>query len=454
MAQKLSFLEASFLRMESPEHPFHVAGLMILKLPRGGDRQYLRRLATHLGRLNQAFPVFNKKLGDPTSTSDPVWVDADDYDPSYHVWHYALAQPGRFEELLRLVTRAHEQILDRGRPLWEMHLIEGLPDEHFALYCKIHHALVDGVAAFRLIGSLFSEAPDRPLDLRRLSPPRTAVQRQHPDILTQLLEGASSMAKQSRALPEILELLSEMSLNTLRGSADGARLPFTAPGTILNGEVDSRRTLITTELSLAQVRRIGHHYGGTVNDALVAICGGALREYLQGCDALPRESLHAALPVSVRSSGEAEGNRVSLIICPFGTDLSDPAARMKRIVRVMRKAKNSFGRVSNAALHDYTNMLTLPIALLTVTGNITKVPPPYNVIVSNIPGSAKRLYLDGSTLERVYPLSIISSGIGLNITVASYAGKLYFAIMSCPTGQPGISSLGDLIQRSYRKLRV
>ena len=177
--EKLNFQDASFLRLESSRHPFHVGGLMILKKPRNAGSQYLRRLAARSGQLNEVWPIFNKKLDDPDDLANGSWIIEEDYHPERHVLHYALPAPGRMEDLLALVSRAHERQLDRNRPLWEIHLIEGLQGDRFAIYCKVHHALVDGVGALRMLKALFTTSPSKRFDLEDMRPHGRAQQQRH-----------------------------------------------------------------------------------------------------------------------------------------------------------------------------------------------------------------------------------------------------------------------------------
>jgi len=195
--------------------------------------------------------------------------------------------------------------------------------------------------------------------------------------------------------------------------------------------------------------------GGTVNDVLVAICGGALRRYMQQQNALPRESLVAGMPVSLKASGDDEiANRLTYLVSPFFTDERDDLKRLKRVIRVTKHGKRELGGVSAAAAMDFYALIMVPTILLTVTGNATRVKPACNTILSNVPASAEKLYLDGAELQALYPLSIVTDGMGLNITTVSYAGKLCIAIVSCPTGQPGIEHLGKLVRDSYRDLKA
>ncbi|MGL4565382.1 MAG: wax ester/triacylglycerol synthase domain-containing protein, partial [Halioglobus sp.] len=200
--EKLSSQDAGFLRIESAHCPFHVAGLMILKLPANASSNYLRQLVRKCGRLNELWPVFNKKLHNPENLAEAAWVAAADYHPERHVFHYSLPQPGRMQDLLALVTRAHERPLDRSRPLWEVHVIEGLGRGRFALYCKVHHSLVDGVGAMGMMEALLNSSPTRRLDFSRVPPPLEKHDGHH-SLFETLGDMTRGLLSQYRALPEL-----------------------------------------------------------------------------------------------------------------------------------------------------------------------------------------------------------------------------------------------------------
>jgi len=451
--EKLSSQDAGFLKIESAHCPFHVAGLMILKLPDKAPRDYVRRLARKCGRLNEVWPLFNKKLQDPVDLSAAAWIPADDYQPEHHVLHYALPAPGRMAELLRLVTRAHERPLDRSRPLWEMHVIEGLGGGRFALYCKVHHALIDGVGAMKMMQSFFGSSPRDRIDLDN---PLAATSKHdgHHSLFQALGDLRQNLQKQYKAIPELSGLLAHMGMDALRGKQDVMRLPFTSPRTIFNTQLDSSRAIMVCDLSLAGVRKIARQAGGSINDVLLAVCGGALRHYLSTHKALPKPSLVAGMPVSLKSAGEQGGNKLSYIMSPFFTNESDDWRRLQRVIKVTRAAKAELGKVSTTAAEDYYALLMAPTVLLTITGHANLVRPAINAIFSNVPGSSEKLYIEGAELELLYPLSIVTDAMGLNITVVSHANRLCFAVVSCPTQQPGIEDLGKLLKDSYRNLQA
>lgn len=451
--EKLSSQDAGFLKIESAHCPFHVAGLMIFKPPANAPKNYMRQLVSKCGRLNELWPIFNKKLSDAQDLSSATWVFADDYHPERHVFHYALAEPGRMADLMSLVTRAHERPLDRSRPLWEMHVIEGLPAGKFALYCKMHHALVDGVGAMKLIQTLLSTSPTEKIDYNTAHP-ETEQHADHHSLFETLGDLSRGLQKQYKALPELSRLLAHMGADALQGKKDAMRLPFTSPRTIFNTQLDSRRAMVVCDLPLNGVKKLAREAGGSINDVLLAVCGGALRRYLLEQHALPKTSLVAGMPVSLKSVSDGAGNKLSYIMSPFFTDESDDRRRLQRVIKVTRAAKAELGKMSGTAAEDYYALIMAPTVLLTVTGNATKVRPATNAIFSNVPGSKEKLYLEGAELEALYPLSIVTDGMGLNITVVSHATKLCFALISCPTHLPGIEGLGKLIKESYRELRA
>ena len=450
--QKLSFQDSAFLKLESDRRPFHVAGLMILKMPDDAATGYLRRLAHHCGRLNEIWPAFDRQLRDPETLKNTAWVDAEDYDPSRHVFHYALPQPGRMSDLLSLVSAAHERCLNRSRPLWEIHLIEGLPGNRFALYCKVHHAVVDGVGALRMVDALFTTDPDARIDYRRVKPLAAAHHETH-GMFDGVGRVGKSLLKQYGALPQLGNLFAHMGADAWRGVSEAMTLPFTAPHSLFNEEVDARRRVVIADLSLGQVRKLARDFDCTVNDILLSVCGGALRRYLIEQNALPRKSMVAGVPVSLKRGSSADGNQLSFILCPFFTGEPDPVKRVERVRKTTRKAKRELAAMSPTASQDFANMLLMPTIILTLSGNATRVNPVLNAIFSNVPGSRDTLYLEGAELQAIYPLSVVTDGMGLNLTVVSYRNKLCFAVTSCPRLQPGIDQLGRYLKESLKALR-
>lgn len=450
--RKLSFQDAFFLRAETPTCPFHVASVAILTLPESSPRNYLRKLSEKFGRIREVWPVFGLQLNDPGSLRNPCWVESPHFDPKDHVFHYSLPKYGTMADLLNLVASAHEVLLDRTRPMWQIHIIEGLPQRRFAIYCKVHHALMDGVGALRMVQEMYSEDATRDL----LHKPDWAVKSHHvhdEESIGHVLKQAwQVLLKQAKAVPEASSLLGNFGLDWLRGKKDVPQLPFSAPHSILNGELGSRRRFITCEFPLDAIRKIGKAHDATVNDVFVAICGSALRRYLLGLGKLPERSLDAGMPVSIKSDDGTEGNQLSFIICPFATDEADPVARLQHVVNVTRKAKQDLSAMMPEANADLTIMTMVPFLMVSMMHITQKVPPVFNAIVSNVPGPRRQMYLDGARLEALYPFSVVTDGMGLNITLISYQSTLCVGITAAPENEPKIQVLGSLMLQGFEEL--
>ena len=426
---------------------------MIFKLPDRAPKKTVQKLALWAQNLNTLWPILNRKLKNPEDLSKAAWVEETNFQPERHVLHYALPQPGRMEDLLKLVSRAHERQLDLYAPLWEVHIIEGLPRNRFAIYCKVHHALMDGAAGMKMLNTLFSTSPAVHADPTDILPPieKPAIPRSLTRGLEQMGRG---LLEQYRAVPQLSALLGQMGIDALRGKNDGMKFPFTSPRSIFNTDTDPARRVVLCDLPFASVRSMGRRTGGSINDVLLAVCGGALRRYLQAQKALPRKSLIAGLPVSIRREDKEDANQLSFILCPYFTDEANDLKRLRRVIKTTREAKKKLAHMSTAAGQDFSNLILMPTVLLTLTGNASNIPPAVNAIFSNVPGSARKLYLEGAELESIYPFSVVTDGMGINLTVVSYDKKLCFAITSCPTNQPGIEAFDRFIKQSYTELQA
>jgi diacylglycerol O-acyltransferase len=452
--QKLGFQDAAFLRMESLARPYHVACFMIFSEPEGARAGYTREIADYLAsEIIATEPIFRRRLADPTDLRNPAWIDSDiAFD--YHLRHYALPRPGRWEDLMGALANAHAPRLHPGMPLWEMHLIDGLPRKRFALYMKVHHALIDGVSGIRLLSRRLLPEPVPASHRESASTQPAAVGKAasaaHPGLLEQIEHGISDLLSQGRALPDVAAQLLQMGRNR-REDEDLPPLPFTAPPSILNQQGGPRRSLMTVELPLSGLREIGSIAGGTINDSLVAVSGGALRHYLQEQRALPKSSLLATLPVSLKSKDDS-GNTLSMIMCPLGTNVADPRMRLERIVKVTQKAKRDLQGMTDAGRQDMMNLIMLPIMALSMTHTTDRFSPVLNLAVSNVIGPTRTQYLADARLEAVYPISLLSEMQALNVTAISYHDTVFIGILACPDGLTGLDSLPKYLEESYSEL--
>lgn len=438
--------DAIFLLGESREHPMHVGGLQLFELPEGAGRGFVRELYDRLVAQDDFQPTFRKH---PAAFVGGIanlgWSYDKDVDVDYHVRRSAVPSPGRIRELLELTSRWHSSLLDRHRPLWETHIIEGLKDGRFAIYTKIHHALIDGVSAQKLMQRALSTDPDDPEIRAPWSLPKSKRKSNRVSPLTSALHAVGSLAALA---PSTLSLaraaLFEQQLT----------LPFGAPRTMLNVKIGGARRCAAQSWSLDRIKSVKKAAGVTLNDVVLAMCSGALRYYLLEQNALPDTPLIAMVPVSLRTEDEADagGNLVGAILCNLATDTDDPAQRLQTISDSMRSNKKVFSQLPRFQALALSAANTSALALAAVPGWVASTSPPFNIIISNVPGPTQPIYYGGARLDGNYPLSIALDGQALNITLANNAGNLDFGLVGCRRSVPHLQRLLVHLESSLKDL--
>jgi diacylglycerol O-acyltransferase len=424
----------------------HVAGLQLFEPPADAGPEYLRDLYEVIVKSDDFQPTFRKHPGSLLGgISNLSWAFDDDIDIDYHLRRSALPRPGRVRDLLELTSRMHGTLLDRHRPLWEAHLVEGLADGRFAVYIKFHHSLIDGVSAQRLLmRSLTPDPDDRdPRMPWTLGPPkRAAVQR---STLRSLVDIAGSVAS-----------LAPSGLSVARAALveQQLTLPFRAPKTMFNVPIGGARRVAAQSWPLARIRDIKSAAGVTVNDVVLAMCSGALRAYLDEQEALPDTPLIAMVPVSLRAEDEqdAGGNMVGTILCNLATDVEDPAVRLAAISRSMCENKQVFSELPRTQALALSAFLMSGIALGLVPGVVSSTPPPFNIVISNVPGAREPMYWNGARLDGTYPFSIALDGQALNITLTNNADNLDFGLVGCRRSVPHLQRLLGHLEDSLSAL--
>ncbi|MDT5188252.1 MAG: diacylglycerol O-acyltransferase / wax synthase [Mycobacterium sp.] len=425
----------------------HVAGLQLFLPPSDAGPDFVRDLYETIVKNDDVQPTFRKHPGRMLGgISNVAWAFDDDVDIDYHLRRSALPRPGRVRDLLELVSRLHGTLLDRHRPLWEASLVEGLSDGRFAVYTKIHHSLLDGVSAQRLMIRAMSPDPDDretrvPWTLgpkpRKAGPSRSAL-RSLVDVAGSIAALAPSTLSLARAA------LIEQQLT----------LPFRAPKTMFNVPIGGARRAAAQSWPLARIKGVKNATGTTVNDVVLAMCSGALRAYLSEQEALPDAPLVAMVPVSLRSEHEqdAGGNMVGTILCNLATDIEDPAKRLEAISASMRANKKVFAELPRTQALALSAFLSFGVALAVVPGFVTSAPPPFNIVISNVPGAREPMYWNGARLDGNYPLSIALDGQALNITLTNTAGNLDFGLVGCRRSVPHLQRLLGHLEDSLTDL--
>lgn len=446
----LSTLDFLFLLVEKRKQPMHVGGLFLFETPEDADEDFVLTLVQQMqaSETPPTFP-FNQVLHNLV-----YWTKDEEFDVEHHFQHIALPKPARVRELLSYISKEHSRLLDRARPLWECHIIEGIEPEspgrpkRFGLYFKIHHSLVDGIAAMRLVQKSLSHSPNETLTL-----PLWALMMRHRYEIETILpdKDRSALAILKDQLKTTKPVLKEIA-QTLTQAKDSSFVKTTqAPASILNQSISSSRRFIADSYELERFRNVAHNLGVSINDVVLTICSGALRSYLLSINELPEEPLIAWVPYSMRKDESASGNQFAFILCNLGTHLENPLSRLKLVHNSMNDGKKRFGRMTQPEVINYS-ILAYSWELINVLTSAYPKKQAFNLIISNVPGSKKKLYWNGAELRALYPASILFNGQALNITLASYLDKIEFGIVACSKTLPKIQNLLKLLESELTHL--
>ena len=451
MVSPIDPTSAGFLFAENRSMPMHVGGLQLFRKPEGAGRNYTREMYEQMRDVEEIAPLFLKRPKRSLSTAGQwVWENDEQFDIEHHVRHSALPKPGRVRELLELCSRLHGTRLARERPLWEAHIIEGLRDGRVAMYTKTHHALVDGVSAMRLLQSVLSTDPDRrnmPAPWAYRSSPAKAVaareKAEHSlaDVPMQALRTAMGITAEAAGMPGALVRTIGKGLRN-----ETSALSLYAPRTMFNQKITGSRRFAAQDWPIERLRAISKATGTTLNDVVLAMCSGAMRTYLIELDALPADPLVAMVPVGLNAKqsqlASAEGgNAVGAVMVKLGTDLHDPADRLTTIHRSMRDGKEGLSSMTPVQILAMSAIGQAPAILGPMLRMQGIVRPPYNLIISNVPGPRTTHYWNGAQLVGTYPLSIPINGMALNITCTSYDGNMAFGLTGCRRTVPHLQRL-------------
>ncbi len=446
----LSLADQLFLWMEKRQQPMHVGGLHLLSYPEGAGPKYVSDLAEYMGSFQQPIAPFNQRLVQRFGRY--YWDEDKQFDVEHHFRHSALPKPGRIRELLSLVSVKHSALMDRERPMWEVHLIEGIRGKQFALYYKVHHCMLDGVAAMRMGMRLMSEDPsvrDQPPLWAMPKKPRTHEPIQGSDVIASLTELAGMAGKQISTVPTLIKEVSH-AVKQARSNPDFTTA-FEAPPSILNQRITGSRRFAAQSYPIERFKAIAKKAGATLNDVVMAVCGSALRNYLLSMNALPDKPLIAMVPMSMRKDDSDQGNQIAMILARLGTNISDPSERLYAIKRSVKESKDRYASMSLEEAINYTALTLAPAGLNMLTGLSSRLQA-FNVVISNVPGPKKPLYWNGARVEGMYPVSIPMDRIALNITLVSYVDSLEFGFTACRRTLPSMQRLLDYVEVGIKEL--
>ncbi len=483
--KQLSGLDAIFLYLETPEMPMHVGALHVFELPAGYKGKFVTALRKHIASRLPVAPVLRRKLWwMPLNLANPAWVDAEP-DLQQHIVEIKLASSSKggagMAELEAEVSRLHPVLLDRKKPLWKFHIFEGLAPsadgkKRVAMYTQLHHAAVDGQAAVALANAIL----DVTLMPRTIDAPASKRPRVFRLEMTEMLRGvlgnqAQKVAEIVRNLPATVGTLKNaagmaISTSSLLGGKKGPSNLTLAPRTPLNMSITPTRAFASVTLPMQELKALGRVHGATINDMVLMVCSSALRRYYGKRRTLPRKSLVAAVPISLREKGEqgeksdttaqsVDGNQASLSLISLGTNIADPAKRLAHVKAATAAMKTSMGSIKSLLPTDFPSLgvpwlIEAATALYGKAKVADRIPQLANVVISNVPGPPVPLYMAGAQMVTNYPTSIIVHGMALNITVQSYDRSLDFGLMADGAAMPDVRDLADAIAIAFDDLRA
>jgi WS/DGAT/MGAT family acyltransferase len=478
--RQLTALDEQFLALEGPRHYGHVGGVAVIDPSTApGGRLDLADLQYLIAERLPLVPPFRWRLVEvPFDLDYGYWIDDPDFDLDFHVRELALPPPGDDRQLAEQVARIFGRPLDRARPLWELYLIHGYQGDKAVVLSKIHHAVIDGLSGAEILGALLDLTPEG----REPPPSLSGPGDRKPGELELLARGLLGVPRyplrllQSvpKALPNIDEVPSLANIPGVKAAGRVAELAQRAlgggrrvvghndlvpPRTSFNGRISAHRRFAFGQLPLDAVKEIKNRQGVTVNDVVVSLCAGAVRRWLVAHHELPAEPLVAQIPVSVRSEEQqgTYGNRILIMSAPLFTDEADPVLRLERTHEALLEMKERYKALPAELLQDANQFV--PPAVFSRAARLTfavassgRGRPAWNLVVSNVPGPQVPLYLAGARLEANYPVSVITDGMGLNITVMSYLGHLDFGIIADREQMPDLWSLIDFLSEELEEL--
>jgi diacylglycerol O-acyltransferase len=458
--ERLSGLDASFLYLETPEAPLQVAIVAVLDTSLMPGGYSFDKIVSVIASRVHLMPPFRRRLREvPFNLDHPVWVDDPHFDIVHHIRQVALPAPGGLRELAAMAGRIFSTPLDRSRPLWEAWVIEGLEHGRVALLTKVHHAAVDGASGAGLLVHLFDLARDTPATTPQALPPKNPVPSDQELVRGAIRSRLEKPQKFVRLVRHTAQAVSGLIQRQRDPDATHGATPLTAPRTHFNAAVTAKRDVAFVRVPLEDIKTIKRAFGTTVNDVVLAICAGALRRYLLGRNALPRDSLIAVVPISVRAEGEEDRitNRLSALFTSLATNVENPVERLRAIQNVTRGAKETYHAIGAEMLQNWAefaapNTFHLAARFYTRFRLADRHRPVHNVVISNVPGPPVPLYFAGATVVAAYALGPVMQGAGLNVTVMSYHGSVDFGFTVSADLVPDVWDLAAAVGPSTEEL--
>ncbi len=457
-AERLAFQDNVFLLTESGTEMHHFSGVLLLKKPAKAPRNFAGSM---LERMREYEPsrAYRRKLKYPYPTPTQEWIEDTSFNLDFHLRHIVLPAPGSLDQLRSLTNVFHSQRMDLHRPLWETIVIDGVEGNRFALFVKLHHAMIDGAGVLKILDKFFSRSSRG----KTLIPPwhfESDKKRKRPgNATTQSMFGAleKRLQRSWRQGNDLAALSSELIKKTASwslSSDSGRKSPLNAPRTRLNGDISNNREVHTVSLPLRTMKLLSERSDSTVNDILLTLCGMAVTRYLDELNELPDKPLIAGIPISLKEADAQMGNQLALAHCEIGHESASAAALLEQVRKIMIAEKAKYMNMRPSVSRTLANISALPVIVLTFLQLASKFSPAFNFVVSNVKGPGRPLYIAGAKLEDIVPMSVLFNGQALNITAISYAGQLRISVLVCPRQVPEAQRLVHYIEESFQQLKA
>ncbi|HEX5276459.1 MAG TPA: wax ester/triacylglycerol synthase family O-acyltransferase [Fluviicoccus sp.] len=455
--QSLTNLDTAFLHLEKDSTPMHVGGVMLFAAPADGAMTF-DRFRRHVGARLQTARVFRQRLHTPPALmANPVWIEDPDFRLDNHLRRRTVHGPLTHKSLESLCSKFFSTPLRRDQPLWEMMFVRTADAAGgFAVLLKVHHCALDGVSAEAVITGLLDFTPEpRPMSTDNWQPETAPTVREV--ARRQLAAAKDAPARLTNLLQSTADIAGRIALRTLTGKDLGIPHYFGAPRTDFNRPIGTDRSYFSVQLSLTTVKEIKNTQPGfTVNDVVLAICAGATRRYLKEVGSLPETSLVAMAPVSRRAETAKVqgGNQVSSMLIRLGTDIADPVQRLRAIHANALRAKEHNREVPVDLLMNQLPSAGPGVALTAYSRlNLSRrLPPMFNMVITNVPGSPLPLYLDGAMLRSIGGMAGIYDNTGLTLVVMSYLDKLSISVTSSPESVQKPERLAQYLEDALAEL--
>lgn len=466
--QQLTGQDASFLYFETARTPMHIGSIQIYEqkdLP-GGVQGFKNILAQVESRLHMARTFRQKVVRVPFSLDHPYWIEDKDFDLEFHVRHIRLPKPGDWRQLCIQVARLHGRPLDLSKPLWEFTIIEGLdnieglPPDCYAIVSKVHHACVDGVSGIDMIEAIHDLDPTRP-NLQPSDKPWKGEDEPSPfELLTRAsINNALQPFRFAEVAARTIPALAKLGEGVREGRFSAMK---PVPRTRFNGTVTAHRVVEGRSFDLKAFRAMKNVVPkATVNDVVLTVCGGALRKYLDAKNELPEQSMIAMAPISVRATSErgAMGNQVAAMNVAIGTHIADPIKRLEAVHADAASSKEMTNAVGAKLMTDYSQFIpsttaALATRLYTRLGMANTTNPPFNCVITNVPGPQVPLYCAGARMVAHYGLGPVFDGMGLIFPVVSYCGRITISVTACREMLPDPEFFAQCLESSFADLQA